>query len=103
MSTPTPPSLPPELIDALRQRNVPQLLKVLLSQRPAASSPPAAPARPPAARPAPGAGKRPPEAELPQVAAEGLSPGEVPRTGTTFWGWLMAALLAYLAYRLWGG
>lgn len=102
MATPTPPQLPPELIEALRQRDLPGLLKALLSARPTAAETPgkAAPSTPRA----PTAGRqRESDPSFPRVEAEGLSPGEVPRTGSAFAGWLMALLLGYLVYRLWGG
>ena len=39
----------------------------------------------------------PPE---PPLWREGLSPGEVPRGESGLWGWVLAVLLAYLAWRL---
>ncbi|OJV61365.1 MAG: hypothetical protein BGO36_00080 [Burkholderiales bacterium 68-10] len=94
--------MPPELIEALRQRDLPGLLKALLSARPTAAETPgkAAPSTPRA----PTAGRqRESDPSFPRVEAEGLSPGEVPRTRSAFAGWLMALLLGYLVYRLWGG
>ena len=99
---PDAPQLPPELIEALRQRDLPGLLKALLSARATAAEAPgkAAPSTPRA----PAAGRRrESEPSFPRAEAEGLSPGEVPRTGSAFAGWLMALLLGYLVYRLWGG
>lgn len=36
------------------------------------------------------------------LAEDGLSPGEVPRSGPGLWGWALLVLLAYLAWRLLG-
>jgi hypothetical protein len=83
-----PDSLPPEVLAAFRRRQPLEAIRLLLSQR-AQSQPPArsSPAPTPSSSPTP-------------AARPGLSPGEVPRSGSSFWGWLIAALFAYLAYRL---
>lgn len=96
-----------EVIEALRQRDVLRLLKALASQHRAATA---------AARAEPKRGRAtverpvPPRVRTPgpvpdsiRPMREGLSPGEVPRSGSASWFWIVAVLLAWLGYRYWSG
>lgn len=100
--TPPPAPLPPDLAEALRQGNPLRLIRALLAT---ASTPaPGRPGREPAAGPiGKTATRRRPDLspELPPIAASGLSPGEVPRSESLVWVWVVVLLLAYLAYRYW--
>ncbi len=97
-------SLTSALQAALERGRPLEVLRLLLRQSavadrrsPAAITPPGRrPSGPDKARP-PAPAAPPPE---PPLWREGLSPGEVPRGESGRWGWALAALLAYLAWRL---
>lgn len=113
---PPPPPLPPDLAEALRQGNPLRLIGALLkaASTPAPGQPGSTPPQKPAARgravsraagkvtPKPATTHAPDlDADLPLIAAPGLSPGEVPRSQSLAWLWVVVLLLAYLAYRYW--
>ncbi len=101
-----PDSLPPEVLAAFARRQPIEAIKLLLRIRASGQLSPTSPTRLAINQP-PGGTKAavttPPPVDLPVNRRDGLSPGEVPRTESTFWGWVVAALLLYLAYRLLGG
>lgn len=101
MTAPPPPPLPPELIAALKERNLGKVIRVLL--QPQAGTPPGRVRARPAPGPDAGAvpSRRPAAPQLPHSRGRELSPGEVPRSGAAFWFWLVLLLLGYLGYRLW--
>ncbi|HMN20749.1 MAG TPA: hypothetical protein PKA16_05090 [Ottowia sp.] len=107
MTSPPPPPLPPELLEALKERNLGKLFRVLLQPPAAPASDRARPTRstPGGARPpaGPAAGRGAADPGAPRSRGRDLSPGEVPRSGATAWTWLVLLLLAYLGYRLWQG
>ena len=95
MAKPNPP-LPPEVLAAFERRQPMEAIKHLLENRAglnqsASRQRDQTVATPKASAPANKGSINP---------AKGLSPGEVPNTGSKFWGWAVVALLAYLAYRL---
>jgi hypothetical protein len=93
-----PESLPPEVLAAFERGQPIQAIKLLLARR--ASAPQAA--TPQAKRPPSAVPPRPSSPASTEFLASGrgLSPGEVPRSISAFWGWVVAVLLAYVAYRL---
>jgi len=98
MAQPSDP-LPPEVAAAFQRGKPVEAIALLLKLRAGAAGQSAPAARRPAAP------KPRPAAPPPGLGAfrEGLSPGEVPRAGSTVTGWAIVALLAYLGYRLLGG
>lgn len=104
MAPPAPRPIPPEVMQALKERNLGKLARVLLaaSAANAAGQATAQPARTQAPPPSPPASSASRQADpaLPLVAGKGLSPGEVPRGGSAFWIWVVVVLVAYLGYRL---
>lgn len=109
MTTPPPPPLPPELIEALKERNLGRLVRVLLQTRAGAASdrgrstPPRAPDASRAAGAAFDAATGRSPAGPQRSRGRDLSPGEVPHGGAALWFWLVLLLLGYLGYRLWRG
>jgi hypothetical protein len=92
--------LPPEVLAAF-QRNEPiQAIKLLLAGRAQARSPSKPLATKQPARPT----SQPKSLPLPSVesiaSGRSLSPGEVPRSSSSFWAWVVVALLAYVAYQV---
>lgn len=104
---PEPNSPTDEVVEALRQRDVLRLLKALASQQRAPAD--IGRARPgPAPAPVVRAPRRKPQPEETAPGSvhplrDGLSPGEVPRSSSGFWLWVVLALLAWLGFRYWGG
>jgi hypothetical protein len=103
MAKPAEP-LPPEVLAAFQRRQPIEAIKLLLAsgasaaQQAKPSAKPSATQRPSGATSAP---KAPSRASVESIASgRGLSPGEVPRSSSAFWAWLLVALLVYLAYRL---
>jgi len=99
-----PPPLPPDVLAALERRRPIEALRLLLGGRDLAAR--LAAQRGSARRSAP-----PPSASVQSKPAlrsndtapafdGGLSPGEVPRSRSTFWGWIVLLLLLYLALRV---
>lgn len=92
--------MPPEVQAALDRREPIEAIKLLLLSR-AGVKPGSAPAaRRSAPARAPGLQRGPAPPPTPGTGQHGLSPGEVPRVRSTAWGWVMLALVAYLAWRL---
>lgn len=92
-------SLPPDVIAAFERRQPIEAIKLLLASRadsaskgtPAASRPPVRTSKP----------KPPPLPSVESIASgRSLSPGEVPRASSSFWAWVVVALLLYLGFRL---
>ncbi len=99
MATPPNP-LPPEILAAFERRQPVEAIKLLLSMRASAAQQAKSPAKP-RASPATRAAKPPtPPPPSPTRVRPGLSPGEVPRTSSAFWGWVVVALFVYLGWRL---
>ncbi len=102
----TPDSLPPEVLAAFERRQPIEAIRLLLRMRAHGLV---------AGRPSPqstvkhNVGANKPEAtSVPPVEPlatkpNGLSPGEVPRADSAFWGWVVVGLFVYLLYRLFGG
>ena len=91
-----PAPLPPEVVDALKRRQPIEAIRLLLADRtrtaPRENRQPGGLAATPK--------KRTPTSVESVTSDSGLSPGEVPSSSSTFWGWTVVALFAYLAYRL---
>ena len=95
MAKPNPP-LPPEVLAAFERRQPLEAIKLLLANRAGLAQ---------TAQQQRGQKVDARKADMPGIKesihpAKGLSPGEVPNTGSKFWGWAVVALFAYLAYRL---
>jgi hypothetical protein len=100
MTKPPPNSLPPEVLAAFERGKPIEAIKLLIGLRANSLVGPASPAK---RAPAAASTKPTSSAQAPAESAtprNGLSPGEVPRSSSTFWGWVVAALVAYVAYRL---
>jgi hypothetical protein len=96
--------LPPEVLAAFEKGKPIEAIRMLLSMRANGSLPAQAAAHHPAPPSAPSAPSPAAQAPVPAVARSGrLSPGEVPRSSSFFWGWVVVALLLYGAYRLVSG
>lgn len=95
----TPGELPPEVLAAFARRQPIEAIRLLLALRAQGRGAPASgtSARPQAADAAMRTASRA------KAQRDKLSPGEVPRSGPSVWLLVVAALLAYLAYRLFGG
>ena len=98
-----PDSLPPEVLAAFERRQPIEAIKLLLRMRanglfPSTPSTQSTLKKPPGAT-KPAATPTSP-AETPATRPDGLSPGEVPRTESAFWGWVVVGLVVYLLYRL---
>ena len=91
--------LPPEVLAAFQRRQPIEAIKLLLASR-AGSVPKAVTAA--AKQPVRSSKPKPPP--LPSVesiaSGQSLSPGEVPRASSSFWAWVVVALLVYLGFRL---
>lgn len=99
-----PAPLPPEVLAAFERRQPVEAIKLLLALRANADQPAkphATPRGKPPAAPAaiPAKPSAPPHPSYGGVRP-GLSPGEVPRTSSAFWGWVVVALFTYLGWRL---
>jgi hypothetical protein len=95
-----PESLPPEVLAAFERRQPLEAIKLLLAMRAGAAPRARLPAKSPAAHAA-GNAKPPTPAQPGATESDrGLSPGEVPRASSAFWGWVVVALFAYVGYRL---
>lgn len=93
-------TLPPEVLAAFERRQPVEAIKLLLALRASASQPAKPRAKPPAAPAAsPAKPLTPPHSGHTSPRTD-LSPGEVPRTSSAFWGWVVVALFVYLGYRL---
>ena len=95
MAKPTAP-LPPEVLAAFEQRQPLEAIKLLLASRARLAQ---------MAKPQPSQTATTPKAPTPErtesiTRDDGLSQGEVPSSSSAFWGWVVVALLVYLAYRL---
>jgi len=99
MAKPSEP-LPPEVLAAFQRRQPIEAIKLLLASVANAAQQ----AKPPDKRQPSGPTSAPKALTRTNVesiaSGRGLSPGEVPRSGSAFWAWLVVALFAYLAYRL---
>jgi hypothetical protein len=99
MAKPPTNSLPPEVLAAFERGHPIEAIKLLIGLR--ANS--LAALQSPTKRPQPAPAKPTPSSQAPAESTashNGLSPGEVPRSSSAFWAWVVAALFAYLAYRL---
>ena len=85
-----PDPLPPEVLAAFQRRQPIEAIKLLLERRAGAQGTP---------RPETAQTMTPPPAGRPHDPLTDLAPGEVPRTGSTVSGWVVAGLVGYLAYR----
>ena len=98
MAKPTEP-LPPEVLAAFERRQPIEAIKLLLASR--ASSAPKATA---AASRQPVRSSKPKPPPIPSVesiaSGQSLSPGEVPRASSSFWAWVVVALVVYLVFLL---
>ena len=98
MAKPTEP-LPPEVLPAFERRQPIEAIRLLLASR--ASSAPKVTA---AAAKQPARSGKPKAPAIPSVesiaSGQSLSPGEVPRASSSFWAWVVVALLVYLGYIL---
>lgn len=97
--TKSPDPFSPEVLAALAQRQPIEALKLLLKTRAGALPGSGTTAGRSSGVAAPAADASPSLAD-PTAPADGLSPGEVPDSESTVWAWVVVALLAYLAYRL---
>lgn len=84
-----PESLPPQVAASIERGRPIEAIKLLLRARAHGARVPRSPAASPQKQP-------------PAGTRSGLSPGEVPRTESAVWVWVVVALLVYLAYRLVG-
>lgn len=92
--------LPPEVMAAFERHKPLEAIKLLLASRANA----ALTAKPPAVQQS-GRTSGNPKTSAPAggeffAPKDGLSPGEVPRSNSSFWAWVIVALLVYLAFRL---
>ena len=99
MATP-PNSLPPEVLAAFERRQPVEAIKLLMTMRANATEHAQSPAKPQASHAARAAKPPAPPQPSPTSVRPGLSPGEVPRTSSAFWGWVVVALFVYLGWRL---
>ena len=90
--------LPPEVQAAFARGQPIEAIKLLISSRAGALAAAKAQAKEASRWSASGPKATPASASNSQ--GDDLSPGEVPRSNSAFWGWVIAALLAYLAFRL---
>lgn len=100
-----PESLPPQVVAAFERGRPIEAIKLLLQLRARGALAPRSSASVPVKQPSQAAKPPAPAAPpgKPQLGTRsGLSPGEVPRTESAVWVWVVVALLAYLAYRLAG-
>lgn len=95
MAKPTTP-LPPEVLAAFEQRQPLEAIRLLLASRASL----ARKAMPQPSQSTTTSTKATPERTESITPDNGLSPGEVPSSSSAFWGWVVVALFAYLAYRL---
>lgn len=107
-----PQNLPPEVLAAFERNQPIEALKLLMRAGVGATAARSAEAEEAAVpsiggrrlrgRKAAAAPRPDTTAELPPslLAEDGLSPGEVPRSAPGLWGWVLLALVAYLAWRL---
>lgn len=98
MASPPPP-LPPDVLASLERRQPLEALRLLLGGRGVTARAEARRAETPASaslgpKPAPGPGHVTPAFD------SALSPGEVPRSRSTVWGWIVFVLLLVLTVRL---
>ena len=92
-------SLPPEVLAAFEKRQPVEAIKLLLASRASSvRSSTAAGAKKPVRQSRP----KSPAAPSVEAIASGrtLSPGEVPRASSSFWAWVVVALLVYVGFRL---
>jgi len=91
--------LPPEVLAAFERRQPIEAIKLLLASR-ASSAPKATTSS--ARQPVHTSKPKPPAIPSVESIASGqsLSPGEVPRASSSFWAWVVVALLVYLGFRL---
>ena len=98
MAKPTEP-LPPEVLAAFERRQPIEAIKLLLASR--ATSAPRATEAATQQRVRSSKPKPPPLPSVESIASGStLSPGEIPRSSSTFWAWVVVALLVYLGFRL---
>lgn len=99
MAKPSDP-LPPEVLAAFERRQPLEAIKLLLAMRAGAAPRARLPAKSPAAQAASSAKPHAPPQPGATESERGLSPGEVPRASSAFWGWVVVALFTYVGYRL---
>ena len=107
MAKPAEP-LPPEVLAAFQRGEPIGAIKLLIAERARAASASKASVKPSTQAPAKtkpvssASSSKAFTAATVQSIAEGraLSPGEVPRSSSTFWAWAVVALFVYLAFRL---
>ncbi len=95
-----PDPLPPEVVAAFERRQPVEAIKLLLALRANAAQPAKSRAKPPAAPAASPAKPLSPPYSGHTSPRTDLSPGEVPRASSAFWGWVVVALFVYLGWRL---
>ncbi len=93
-------SLPPEVLAAFERGQPVEAIKLLLSMRAAAAQRAPAPTKPRDSQATRTAKPSTLPSPSPTRIHPGLSPGEVPRTSSAFWGWVVVALFVYLGWRL---
>lgn len=94
-----PDPLPPEVMAAFERGQPIEAIKLLIRMRASSRAPAQSRARRPAGPAAANPAASPPVLPKPSTRDKGLSPGEVPRSNSAFWGWMVVVLLTYLAYR----
>lgn len=100
MAKPSDP-LPPEVLAAFERRQPVEAIKLLFAMRVNAAKHAESAPKPRQASHATHTAKPPAlPPPSPTHVRPGLSPGEVPRTSSAFWGWVVVALFVYLGWRL---
>lgn len=93
----SPDPLPREVLAAFERKQPIEAIRLLFGLR-AGAAPGARTAAPP--QPPRPTASMPPPPPVGLARRGGLSPGEVPRSTSSFWAWVIVALVAYAAYRL---
>jgi hypothetical protein len=92
---PTP--LPPEVLAAFERRQPIEAIKLLLQSLVSGGTPTRLSNKLSALTPSTAPQL---QSKEPAASQDGLSPGEVSQSESTFWAWVVAALIGYLAFRL---
>jgi hypothetical protein len=96
----SPDPLPREVLAAFERRQPIEAIRLLLRLRAGAAPAARTAARPQPPRPT---ASMPPAPPVGPARRGGLSPGEIPRSTSSFWAWVIVALVAYAAFRLMRG